>query len=55
MADNGLTTIQSRYDARVTADRLEAAAKAKGLTVSRGTIMGPARRPPACRCERPYF
>ena len=33
MAESGLTTIQSRYDARVTADRLEAAAKAKGLTI----------------------
>lgn len=33
MIDNGLTTIPSRHDVKVTVDRLEAAAKAKGLTI----------------------
>ena len=33
MTDNGLTTVPSRYDVKVTVDRLEAAAKAKGLTI----------------------
>ncbi len=33
MTDNGLTTIESPHDVKVTLDRLEAAAKAKGLTV----------------------
>jgi uncharacterized protein (DUF302 family) len=31
--DNGLTTIASRHDVKVTLDRLEAAAKAKGMTI----------------------
>ena len=33
MGEIGLTTIQSRYDVKLTLDRLEAAAKAKGLTI----------------------
>ncbi len=33
IADNGLTTIASRHDVKTTIDRLEAAAKAKGLTI----------------------
>lgn len=33
MTDNGLTTIESAHDVKTTLDRLEAAAKAKGLTV----------------------
>jgi uncharacterized protein (DUF302 family) len=33
MADNGLTTIASRHDTKTTIDRLEAAAKAKGLSI----------------------
>jgi uncharacterized protein (DUF302 family) len=33
MADNGLTTVPSRHDVKTTIDRLEAAAKAKGLTI----------------------
>ena len=33
MTDNGLTTVPSRHDVKVTVDRLEAAAKAKGLTI----------------------
>jgi uncharacterized protein (DUF302 family) len=33
MADIGLTTIESRHDVKTTIDRLEAAAKAKGLSV----------------------
>ena len=33
MADNGLTTLASAYDVKTTIDRLEAAAKAKGLRV----------------------
>jgi uncharacterized protein (DUF302 family) len=33
MIDNGLTTIESAHDVKATIDRLEAAAKAKGLTI----------------------
>ncbi len=33
MTDNGLTTIESPHDVKATLDRLEAAAKAKGLTI----------------------
>lgn len=33
MSDNGITTILSHYDVKSTIDRLEAAAKAKGLTI----------------------
>ena len=33
MTDNGLTTIPSQHNVKVTIDRLEAAAKAKGLTI----------------------
>ena len=33
MNENGLTTVPSRHDVKVTVDRLEAAAKAKGLTI----------------------
>ncbi len=33
MTDNGLTTVPSRHDVKVTVDRLEAEAKAKGLTI----------------------
>jgi uncharacterized protein (DUF302 family) len=33
MADDGLTTIESPHDVKTTIDRLEAAAKAKGLTI----------------------
>jgi len=33
MTDSGLTTVPSRHDVKVTVDRLEAAAKAKGLTI----------------------
>jgi uncharacterized protein (DUF302 family) len=33
MTDNGLTTLPSRHAVKVTVDRLEAAAKAKGLTI----------------------
>jgi uncharacterized protein (DUF302 family) len=31
--DNGLTTIASRHDVKVTLDRLESAAKAKGMAI----------------------
>ena len=33
MTDNGLITIASRHDVKTTIDRLEAVAKAKGLTI----------------------
>ncbi len=33
MTDNGLTTVPSRHDVKVTIDRLEVAAKAKGMTI----------------------
>jgi uncharacterized protein (DUF302 family) len=33
MTDNGLMTVPSRHDVKVTVDRLEAAAKAKGLAI----------------------
>ncbi len=33
MTDNGLTTVPSRHDVKVTVDQLEAEAKAKGLTI----------------------
>ena len=33
MADSGLITIASKHDVKTTIDRLEAAAKAKGLTI----------------------
>ena len=33
MADNGLVTIESRENVKATIDRLEAAAKAKGMTI----------------------
>lgn len=33
MTDNGLTTVPSPHDVKVTIDRLEAAAKAKGMTI----------------------
>jgi uncharacterized protein (DUF302 family) len=33
MSDNGITTIPSHHDVRGTIDRLEAAAKVKGMTV----------------------
>ncbi len=33
MTDNGLTTVPSQHGVKVTVDRLEAAAKAKGMTI----------------------
>jgi uncharacterized protein (DUF302 family) len=33
MIDNGLTTVPRRHDVKATVDRLETAAKAKGLTI----------------------
>ena len=33
MTDNGLTTVPSQHDVKVTIDRIEAAAKAKGMTI----------------------
>ncbi len=36
MTDNGLTTVPSRHDVKVTVDRLEAAAKAMVLPLKSG-------------------
>jgi hypothetical protein len=52
MAVEGLTTLESNHAPKETIDRLEAQLKARGMTVSQGSIMRP-QPMPDCRYLRP--
>jgi uncharacterized protein (DUF302 family) len=52
MADDGLTTIASAHPVTETIDRLEAAVKAKGMTVFARVDHAKARATSASRCGR---
>ena len=55
MAVPGLTTIKSNHPPEATMSRLEAAVKAKGLTVFARIDHAAAPRPPVSRCGQLNF
>jgi hypothetical protein len=55
MATQGLTTIPSSHGPQDTMNRLEAAVRAKGMTVFAASIMPQVRPALDCRCGRPRF